>query len=172
MSTQKNIPLPLMRNLANKYGSIVLVVLMAYFFLMWQLDMVKYISLHYVNYIIIFAGMYYMMKEVRRKDHRNKTDYLPGMGILYMYAAYVALTFGIFSMLVILFNPDFLPLISDSLPYSEKLSPWLACFAVASEMFLFTIILAFATLMLFKRDRVPNATKVPDKNDAHGLSLK
>ena len=170
MTTQKNVPFPAMRYLAMKYGAYVLVALIGYFLIMWKFDLVKYSSLHFINYAIVFAGMYSMLSEVRRQDHKNKTDYLPGMGILYMFIAFVSVSFGIFTTIITSINPDFLPVISDSIPNGKDISPLLAGFAVASETFLISVILAFAMLMLFKRDRIKNATVMPEKNIAPELT--
>ncbi len=165
MTTVRNVPYPAMRSIAIRYGFITLISLIVYFLVMWQMDLVKYTSLRFVNYALVFAGMYFMLRAVRRQDNRNKTDYLPGMGVLYMFAAFVSISFGIFTFIVTILNPAFLPIVADSIPNGQNLSPLLAGFAIASELFLFSVIIAFAVLMLFKRDRVSNATKMPGNSE-------
>ena len=165
MATIENVSFTSMRAIAIKYGLLTLLALIAYFLLMWDLNLIKYTSLHFVNYVFIFIGMYLTLKELRKQDHNHRTDYLPGMGVLYMYAAFVSVSFGFIMMITTWQDTTFHAQLASAIPHWGDLTPPMIGFEVASEVFLFSVIMALTVLMLFKRNRMPNNFKIMKRNE-------
>ena len=168
MATIENVSFASMRAIAIKYGLLTLLALIAYFLLMWDLNLVKFTSLHFVNYVFIFFGMYLTLAELRKRDHFHRTDYLPGMGVLYMFSAFVSVAFGFFMMILTWQDQTSQSQVGDAIPHWGILTPPMIGVWVASEIFIISVAMGLTVLMLFKRNRISNSSKIMRRHKSAG----
>lgn len=114
------------------YGTLMALALIAYFFLMYLLDLVHVIELRLVNLVFLIGGVYFAMKQYQR-THRGQMDYFhaftTGMGT----AAIGTLTFSVFLLIYLFIDKNLMQIIAEKQPLGLYLDPYIASFMVSLE---------------------------------------
>jgi hypothetical protein len=149
---------------AIKYGVLTTLTMIAYFMLVRELDAIRITGLRFLNYAIVFVGMYLALREYQEKRHTHSTNYFRGMGMLFILSGVCCLSFGLFMVIVSWVDMNFLSLVSTQMPHSGVLTPVMVGFEIASETFLISAILIMMVLMLFKRNHTARLRKAGENN--------
>lgn len=143
------------------HGTIMAVALIAYFFLMYALDLIHVIELRLVNLIFLLAGVYFALKQYQR-THRGNMDYFHAFITGMATVAIGTLTFSVFLLIYLHVDQQLMKAIADRQPLGFYLDPYIASFMVSLEGIFSGL---FVTFMLsnFLAARTPVKNRFGDK---------
>ena len=113
------------------YGTLITIGLIAYFFLMYAVDLIHIIELRLFNLVFLVAGVYFAMKQYRR-THRGHMDYFHAFTTGMATAAIGTLTFAVFILIYLHIDGKLMQEISEQ-PLGMYLDPYIASFMVSLE---------------------------------------
>ena len=122
-----------------------------FFLLMKLLGLVTIVELRFLNFVIIFIGIRYMLLEARRQN-QGKLEYLSGMLTGFLTAFCISLFFAVFLVLYLYFDKNFMAYLKVTQPFGSYLTPGSAALVNIMEDISGGAILAFALMHILNRD--------------------
>ncbi len=133
------------------YGTIVLLALIAYFFLMYAIGLSHITEFRLGNFVFLTAGVYFALKQYRR-THRDQMDYFHAFKTGMWTSAIAALSFSVFIFFYMHIDKNFWEMLAQKQPLGFYLNPYIMSFIISLEGVFSGL---FATYMLsnFLADR-------------------
>src|SRR5690606_12030783 len=114
------------------YGTIIFLGLVAFFFLMQLLGLLKVVELRLLNLLIFIAAIYYALKQHER-THSERIKYFKALRIG-VAASFIGIsTFALFLFFYIKINPEFLETLKEDALMGETADAYIASFSVWVE---------------------------------------
>ena len=139
------------------YGGMAALMMIIYFIIMQQLNLIQYTGLRYVNYLFIGIGIWLAYKSTLNKIHRLHLPYLQGLLMGMWTYGFAALVFGVFVGIYASTNPGFLPMVVSRIAFDGTLTPFMAGFLVFAESFVIGIIWTLILMQYYKRENEQEA---------------
>lgn len=114
------------------YGAIIALGLIVYFFIMYAAGLIHVIELRLLNLFIMFAGVYFALKQFRR-THNGRLDYFSSLTTGVATAAIGASTFSLFLFIYLSVDGNLMNSIAENEPLGYHLNPYIASFIVFLE---------------------------------------
>ncbi|GAA5039806.1 hypothetical protein GCM10011506_39490 [Marivirga lumbricoides] len=131
-------------------GLFIFIGLLIFFFIMSLLGLVHNLELRALNLFIMAGGVYFSIKNIKR---RNKDfDYLKGMGTGFLAAISSSLAFALFNILFLtVVNPDFMTEVIAEEPFGSYLTPFTVAIVILMEGVASGFLFTFGIMQWFKR---------------------
>ncbi len=137
-----------------KYSLLIAAGLIIYFLLMAQFQLTETIELRFMNFFIVFIGLFAVIKRSMRGENAN---YLRSFGRGALVGILSSVLFGFFMFIYLrILNPDFMLYLNANAPFGELLSPGSAAMVVMMEGAASSMIISFALLQLLKKSWHPS----------------
>ena len=122
-----------------------------FFIFMKLVGLVTIVEFRFLNFIIMFFGVRYMLLE-SRKANQGKLEYLTGMLSGFMTALYTSLFFAVFVFIYLSIDHGFMEYLKATQPFGSYLTPASASLITVIEGIAGGSIIAFAMMHLYNRD--------------------
>ncbi|MEL7147474.1 MAG: DUF4199 domain-containing protein [Bacteroidota bacterium] len=99
-----------------KYGITIFVALTGYFLAMDALGLVHNLNLRIFNAIILFSGIFILLKRFKKQKYDKSFSYLNGLSAGFFVTLIATVGFALFMIAYLLINPDFLMAIRTNEP--------------------------------------------------------
>lgn len=142
-----------------KYGSIIAILLIAFFLLMKLSGLAHIYELRVLNFFILAFGVWHAIRHM--KNHNEGFSYFKGIGTGFFTSAFSLLLFSIFVFIYTnIIDPAFMVHLQANAPYGEYLNPYIASFVIFFEGTISGVIVSFAMMQYFKVSHMKGDTKV------------
>src|SRR5690349_16528943 len=101
--------LPSIRSIGFKYGLFTGAAFIVYFLIMQALGLVQYSELRFLQYVFLPIGIWAGLAEVRKRIHKHRINYLPGLGTGFWITAISSALFALFIWIYSGINANFIP---------------------------------------------------------------
>ena len=105
-----------------KYGALVFLGLMSYFLIMDAFDLVHNLNLRIFNAVIMFSGIFLLLKRYKKQDYDKPFSYLNGLTAGFFVTLIGTGAFAIFMTIYLLMNPEFVIEIKETEPQGMYLN--------------------------------------------------
>lgn len=127
--------------------------MIVYFLLMQFAGLLQRVELHFLNLIIMFAGIYSVLKSARSQN-KGKLEFLQGMTTGFLLALMTAVIYGLFVFIYFsYFNPELLDQLKNNLSFGPYLSPGALALLIVLEGASSGAILSFAMIHVMNREK-------------------
>lgn len=118
--------------LAVKWGLIIFAMLLGYFFIMKQFDLIHNIELRLLNGVFMFIGLYLGIKEAKKR--LDEFSYFKGIGMGLLTALIASFLFAAFGFLYLtVLDPDFIIEIKNNEPFGQYINVYGASLQIFFE---------------------------------------
>jgi hypothetical protein len=114
------------------YGTLITLGLIVYFFAMYAFGLIHVIELRFLNLFIMFAGIYYGMKQYKR-THGGHLNYFKGLSIGVAISTIGASTFAAFLLVYLKLDNNLMASIIENEPMGRYLNEYIAAAAITIE---------------------------------------
>lgn len=156
--------------IAQIYGTLVFLGLALYFLLMYAIGAVHIVELRALNLFIMFAGVYYSLRQYRR-THDGRMDYFRGLAVGTSTAFIGVTTFGFFLFFFLRFDTNLMESIRQNELIGPYLNPYIAsCVVMVEGVFSgFGLTYLLSNYMNTNPATMPQGGEIP-VTDKHGHS--
>jgi hypothetical protein len=137
-----------------KFGLLTTMGLIAFFLLMRILGLAEITELRSLNALIMFSGIFLMIRGFRDGDFDAEFGYLTGISSGFFTGLIVALSFSVFVGLYVSIDPVFLAAIVADNPQKEYLNPFSAAMVIFIEAIASGFLFSYASMQYLKEDKV------------------
>ncbi len=137
-----------------KSGTLTTLALILYFLFMRLLGLAEITELRALNALIMFAGVFYTIKEFKEGNFDNDFNYLSGIGIGFFTGIIIAISFSVFVGIYLMIDPVFLAAIVADNPQKEFLNPLAASMVIFIEAVASGFLFSYVSMQWLKDDKV------------------
>ena len=134
------------------YGTIVTLVLILYFFIIYAIGFIYVTELRVVNLLIQVTGIYLALKQYRR-THQGQLDYLRALSIGVGTSFIASSTFVVFLFFYLNADQELMNTIRANAPLGEYLDPYIASFSVWLEGIFSGFLASFIIINYIRTDK-------------------
>lgn len=122
-----------------------------FFLFMKMIGLVTVVELRFLNYVIMFFAVRYILLSVRRTNN-GKLEYLKGMMKGFMTVFFTSVFFAAFVFIYLSIDRNFMNYLKDSQPFGSYLTAGSAALVNLIEGTAIGAIISFALMHLLNRD--------------------
>lgn len=134
------------------YGTIVTLILILYFFIIYAIGFIYVTELRVVNLLIQVTGIYLALKQYRR-THQGQLDYLRALSIGVGTSFIASSTFVVFLFFYLNADQELMNTIRANAPLGEYLDPYIASFSVWLEGIFSGFLASFIIINYIRTDK-------------------
>ena len=139
---------------AIKYGLIIFLSLVLYFFFMKLVGLFEIHELRGLNFFILFAGVWKSLTYYKKKAG---LDYFEGIGLGSLTALIGVIPFAVFIFFYLHADTQFMANIIATEVYGDYLNPYILAFLIAFEGGISGVLVSFGMMQYLKKSRMVSA---------------
>jgi hypothetical protein len=145
--------------IAFKYGSLIAIMLIAFFLIMKLVGLAHIYELRALNFFFLTFGVWQAFRYLKRND--QEFSYFKGLGTGIFTTAFSLLIFSIFVFIYTnILDPEFMVQLKENAPFGEYLNPYIASFVIFFEGTISGVIVSFGMMQYFKVSHMDKDSKV------------
>ncbi len=139
---------------AVRYGILTGITLIAFFFLMLGLGLIREYELRILNIIFLFAGVYMAINSYRDGARSN---YLGSIGVGILTSGTALVIFSTFVIVYLAANPSFMEALKTHEYFGRYLNPYIAGVVIFIEGTISGLLVSFILMQYYKRSHLQAA---------------
>lgn len=139
------------------YGTLITLGLIVYFFAMYAVGLLHVIELRLLNLLIMFAGIYFAMKQHKR-THDGHLNYFRALGLGAYTAVIGASTFAAFLLIYLKIDSNLMRTIIENEPMGHYLNEYIAAAIVALEGTFSGVTVTYVLLNVMATDKATDVS--------------
>lgn len=150
------------KEVAQIYGTLIFLGLTAYFLLMYAVGAIHIIGLRFLNVLIMFAGLYYAIRQYRR-THDGTISYFRALTLGTATGFIGSATFGIFLFFFLRFEGNLMESIQQNASVGHYLNPYIAAAVVMVEGLISAFGISYGLLNFLSTEKAtkPQGGEIP-----------
>lgn len=150
--------------LAIKFGLLMTLCLVGFFFLMKAFGLEHNLELRALNIIILSSFVYATLKTYKKRNN-GQLPYLSGISLGIATSAVGVFLFAIFVFIyVTLIAPEFMAEIKAKEPFGDFLNPFIVSFTIVLEGMISGFLVAYASLQYLRPSRLAKPVEVMENH--------